>query len=246
LDERIVLSHAGYADADDARLMKEANAFFSATPSSEASMAVGPLVAFRDDIEGMDSICSVGIDSHGISGSSIVNELRIGLQTARGLDSASHRGQGRWPKEIYRTTQEAFNMGTIQGARALCMEQDIGSIAVGKKADLVIFDTMSPAMYGAAQLDPVMAIILHSSIGDVETVVVDGSVRKKEGKLVPVYNVEWSDSLRDFVQDQDGKTADWQGIASRVLEIQKRFVSGLEASDMGELVAAASSLWKLH
>jgi cytosine/adenosine deaminase-related metal-dependent hydrolase len=77
-------------------------------------------------------------------------------------------------------TADALMMGTLRGARALCMEKDIGSIEVGKKADLMIFDALSPAMACAAQHDPVMAIVPPSTIRDINTVLVDGEVRKKK------------------------------------------------------------------
>ncbi|KAH7007697.1 hypothetical protein EDB80DRAFT_684909 [Ilyonectria destructans] len=64
------------------------------------------------------------------------------------------------------------------------MEDKFGSIAEGKLADLVIFDANSPEMLCAAEQDPVAAIVLHSSIGNVETVIVDGIIRKRGWKLV--------------------------------------------------------------
>lgn len=45
------------------------------------------------------------------------------------------------------------------------MEDKIGSIAVGKKAELVVFDGLSPAMFGAAEQDPVTAIVLARASG---------------------------------------------------------------------------------
>jgi cytosine/adenosine deaminase-related metal-dependent hydrolase len=50
----------------------------------------------------------------------------------------------------------------------------LGSIEEGKLADLVIFDTSSPGMLCAAEQDPVAAIVLHSLIRDIETVMVNG------------------------------------------------------------------------
>ena len=66
------------------------------------------------------------------------------------------------------------------------MESELGSIAVGKLADLVIFDARSPSMICAAEQDAVAAIVMHASVRDIETVIVDGKVRKLGGKLVPV------------------------------------------------------------
>ncbi|KAF2226838.1 hypothetical protein BDZ85DRAFT_278756 [Elsinoe ampelina] len=60
----------------------------------------------------------------------------------------------------------------------LSAEHKLGRIREVYLATLVVFDGMSPQMLGAAQEDPVRAIVVHSSPGDVEMVVVDGKVTK--------------------------------------------------------------------
>ncbi|KAF4963481.1 hypothetical protein FSARC_8530 [Fusarium sarcochroum] len=202
-------------------------------------MCVGPPVVFRDGLQGMDSVCSFGIDSHAISSSSL-NEMRTGLQHARGINSTSHQKQGQLPRRVHHTTHEAFTMGNLGGARALCMEDQIGSIAVGKKADLVFFFfflTFSPAMIAGAQQDPVMAIVLHSSIGDVEDVIVYGVLRKRNGKLLSLDAVtEWKDQAGEFVQRKTEESEiSWNVAASKVLEMQKRFMDKLPRYDMAAL-----------
>lgn len=68
----------------------------------------------------------------------------------------------------------ALKMATINGARALCMEKDIGSIETGKKADLIIIDTQKPHFY---PMHNVVSAIAYSAQGsDVKTVIVDGKV----------------------------------------------------------------------
>lgn len=103
-------------------------------------------------------------------------------------------------------------MGTIAGARALRMEDQIGSLAVGKRADIVVLDTLSPSMAVAAQYDPVAAILLHSPPRDVVMTIVDGIVRKEQGNLSTVLvteeeekrigkkeNLEWADVVKELV-----------------------------------------------
>lgn len=221
LDHRIVFSHAGGATTEDVELLKEANAFVSVTPNTEQSMAVGPCVCFRDDLPGSDSVCSLGVDCHCVTSSSIVNEMRMALQSARAMDSINHRNNCVIPEKVFHTTEEAFNLGTIQGARALNMESDIGSIAVGKKADLVVFDMLSPAMLGAAQVDPVMAIVMHSNIGDIEAVLVDGEYRKKGRKLLDVKTVAWQEEGKLHETEE---TLRWADVGKKVLESQERLV----------------------
>ncbi|KAJ5613425.1 hypothetical protein N7510_006619 [Penicillium lagena] len=222
LQKGIVLSHGGGATSEDVKLLNDANCFVSATPNTELAMAVGPPVCFRKDLPGIDRVCSLGVDCHSATSGSMVNEMRMALQTARGVESETHNQSGIWPREVTHKTSHAFNLGTINGARALGMERDIGSIKVGKKADLVIFDALSPAMIGVAQRDPVMAIVLHSTIRDVKTVLVDGEVRKENGKLCPVKGTDWNEKSGFLETNQD---IHWHEVADRILAIQKRLVS---------------------
>jgi Amidohydrolase family len=234
LDGGVVLSHAGGATAEDAKLLHEAKCFVSATPSTEQSMAVGPPVPFRQDLPGIDSVCSLGVDCHSATSSSMVNEMRLALQTARGIESEVHVRKGQWPTSISHTTAEVFNMGTVQGARALRMEGEIGSIQVGKKADLVVFDALSPAMVCAAKQDPVMAIVMHSSIGDIDAVVVDGQLRKQDGKLLPARATEWHGD-GEFVET--GRSISWREISGELISVQKRLVSKLQDCGLPEIEA---------
>ncbi|RSL77760.1 hypothetical protein CEP51_008808 [Fusarium floridanum] len=236
LDDKVVFAHGGSIRPQDAKLLQEANAYVSVTPSTEQSMAVGPSVCFRDDLPGMDKLCSLGIDCHCATSSSIVNEMRMGLQFARGLDSKKHLIKGKLPDDVFHKVEEVYNMGTIQGARALGMERDIGSIAVGKKADLTIINAMSPAMFGAAQQDPIGAIVFHSGIGDIDTVIIDGRVRKLDGKLRCVKQFEWKD--KGFTKGS--KELTWPEVAQKTLKIQRRLVKKISEYDtrrVGDQVA---------
>lgn len=58
---------------------------------------------------------------------------------------------------------------------------DLGVITEGAKADLLVWDGTSPSMLGWN--DPVAAVILHASVGDIEHVLVDGKFVKRDGKL---------------------------------------------------------------
>lgn len=79
------------------------------------------------------------------------------------------------------SVNQAFILATYNGARAFHRD-DLGIIAAGAKADLVIYDGNSPNMIGWK--DPVAAVILHSNVGDVEHVLVDGTFVKRDGRLV--------------------------------------------------------------
>ena len=81
---------------------------------------------------------------------------------------------------------DAFRLATLGGAEALNLASSIGTIEVGKKADIVILDANSVNLAGIR--DPFKGIVFHATDADVELVMVNGEVVKKDGKLT---KVEW-------------------------------------------------------
>lgn len=124
---------------------------------------------------------SLGIDTHITFSTDILTQARIWLQKVR-YDRYNDVLQ-RWtlPASNPMSVEQAFLLATRHGALAL-RRDDLGGIFVGAKADLVIWDGTSPALLG--WVDPVAAIILHASVGDIEGVLVDGKWAKRGGKIV--------------------------------------------------------------
>jgi cytosine/adenosine deaminase-related metal-dependent hydrolase len=213
-------------DAEDAALIKEAGAHVSTTPSTELQMGMGQPVAFREDID-VQECCSLGIDCHSITAASITAEMRLLLQSARGTHSEPIVAKGKTPRAVYKSVQDVFNLGTIQGARALKMQDQIGSIAEGKRAGLVVFNGLSPAMIGAAQHDPLAAIVMHSSPVDVDFVIVDGVVRKRAGVLEPVKFDE--DTMNMFGERKRGMR--WEEVAQKLLQSREALQRKIEKLD---------------
>lgn len=85
------------------------------------------------------------------------------------------------------TSSDVFNKATIEAARAVGLESEIGSIAVGKRADILVFSRDQSLAFGAsAREEPVAAIVTYSEARDIEAVLVSGCFRKRDGKMVPV------------------------------------------------------------
>lgn len=239
LDESILFSHGGGMPASDVKLLTEANAYVSVTPSTEQSMNVGPSVCFKEDLPGMYHRSALGVDCHCVTSGSMVNEMRTALQTARGVyDVQNHKGP--MEPETYHSCAEAFNLGTIHGARALNLQHQIGSIAVGKKADLVVLDAMSPSMICAAQKDPVMAVVMHSTVGDVQSVLVDGEFRKRDGKLLTVSKTSWEGGF------EEGGKLEWKDVAKKLVEIQNRLLPRLPELNIGEVTVGLGQMLAGH
>lgn len=226
LDSSILFSHATGCLEKDVKLIKEHDAKLSSTPSTELQMSMGRSICFDDRYPEMQAQSSLGIDCHSNNSGSIVQEMRLGLQNARNNRNERFLAQEKAPKSIYKTVEDAFNLGTIQGAKAIRMEKEIGTIAVGKLADLVVFDGLSPAMVCAAQHEPVAAIVLHSSVADIDTVIVDGKIRKKDGKLA---SIEVDKRANNVVGK---KSLEWRDVASELLKSREEIQKKVDKLDM--------------
>ena len=203
----ILIAHATESSPGDATKMVESGAHVSSTPETELQTALGMPVCFRPDLE---NISSLGIDCHSTNSASIFMQMRLAVQNARGARNQRLLEAGNFPNTITPSVEEAFNLGTIKGARALRLEKDIGSLEVGKAADIVIFDTMTPGMLCAAQQDPVSAIVLHASTKDIDMVIIDGHIRKAGGVLLPVLNDHDK-------RNSDSKILLWSDVAKEIL-----------------------------
>lgn len=78
--------------------------------------------------------------------------------------------------------ETVLEMATINGARALGLEREIGSLEVGKKADLVVIDLNR--LHTTPSPNPVSTLVYAATGGEVDTVVVDGRVVVRGGALL--------------------------------------------------------------
>jgi 5-methylthioadenosine/S-adenosylhomocysteine deaminase len=80
------------------------------------------------------------------------------------------------------TARQMLEMATVNGAHVAGVEDRTGSLTPGKKADVVVID--ATALNVAPVIDPVAAVTLSADVSNVETVIVDGVVRKRDFRLV--------------------------------------------------------------
>ncbi|MBT5435161.1 MAG: amidohydrolase family protein [Alphaproteobacteria bacterium] len=109
---------------------------------------------------------------------------------------------------------DALRLATMGGARALGMEDEIGSLEIGKRADLMMVD------YGTfglrPTLDPVQNLVYHAHASNVELVMVDGRIVVEEHGLVHADGRELAASAESNAQEAWGRfVAKYGGIAAR-------------------------------
>ncbi|TKA60922.1 hypothetical protein B0A55_11894 [Friedmanniomyces simplex] len=241
LDERFLVAHGSNPTQEDAHLYCRLGVHVSSTPSTELQMGMGvPVVAFRDDLgKDLPENCSLGVDCHSATSAYIPYEARLGLQSARAVYGEKFLQQGKQPSSVKYTVEEAFNLATIRGARAAKMGDKTGSIVEGKCADLVIFSATSPCMLAAAQQDPVAAVILHSSPSDVETVIIDGVMRKKGGKLVNV-------AVDEKAKATAGRSSlKWDDVAQQVLRRRVTLGERIRGVDLKDAEQRMMDAWHI-
>lgn len=149
---------------------------------------------------------SLGIDTHITFSTDILTQTRIWLQQTRYERYLDVLERNELPGSNPMSVEQAFLLATRNGALAL-RRDDLGIISVGAKADLLVWDGNSPAMLG--WVDPVAAVILHASVGDLEGVLVDGKWVKKGGKLVAK---GWPDARSRFLKSAKRLQEVWRGM----------------------------------
>ncbi|PTD06936.1 hypothetical protein FCULG_00006381 [Fusarium culmorum] len=189
----ILLTHGNGTTPEQASLLTSSGTYIVSTPDAEILMASGadPL-AFREDLP----LTCLGADCHSCGPVNMMHQIK--------------------PRA---SIQAAFNLATIKAARAINMDKDIGSIAVGKLADLVIFDTSSPSLGCTAENDLLTAIVRQADVREVETVIVGGKVRKRDGVLQDVYLDEGSrEGGFDLQQEAAvaGNRYSWKEVAEKL------------------------------
>lgn len=131
---------------------------------------------------------ALAVDTHFTYSTSMVQQARLWLRNARAKNYFDViNKEWKISRNNPMSVEQAFHLITRAGGLAL-RRDDLGVIREGAKADLVVFRTDRPNMFGWR--DPLTTIILHSDVGGIEDVLVDGKFVERRGKLVfPDYDI---------------------------------------------------------
>src|SRR5699024_2095235 len=107
------------------------------------------------------------------------NELRFGLGFERW--DASHQANlaGRVPERVSTTARDALDWCTINAADALGLTHQVGSLTVGKRADIICVGGHTFEQH--PMIDPYGTLVFQTPPTDVRTVLIDGQLRKQDG-----------------------------------------------------------------
>jgi 5-methylthioadenosine/S-adenosylhomocysteine deaminase len=183
-DHNIV--HAQYMDDEELNACVDAGASFTATVLTEMHGHAADPVTVR--IRGHGGLPSLGVDIETIVTGEFYREMQTALMHARFTLMRLNEAEGKPPlKEMPVRTREALAWATIGGARALGLEEQIGSITPGKKADIVLLRATDLNLWPVH--NPLYAAVEQAHSGNVDTVMIDGVIRKQAGKLLYAQDV---------------------------------------------------------
>jgi len=167
----------------DAQLAKfvDLGMSFSITPENEMAQGHGHPITGR--LRKLGSAPSLGVDLESVLSGDMFGVARIGLAMQRALDNADYRAaHGTIPDTSTVPVREALAWITIRGAQMLRMQDRIGSLALGKQADLVLIDARALNMHPVH--DAVASVVMQTSLANIDSVMIAGRWKKRHGKLL--------------------------------------------------------------
>lgn len=151
---------------------------------------------------------SIGTDTTVLVAEDMFGEMRGSLFALRFQISHEARTKGDYPlKQIPVGSREALEWATIGGAKALRLDDKIGSLTPGKKADIVMLRASDQNLYPVH--DPVYAIVELANGYNVQNVMIDGQFKKRDGQLL--YPKGNQDALRQKVTASANRLMDEAG-----------------------------------
>ncbi|MCD6138541.1 MAG: amidohydrolase [Deltaproteobacteria bacterium] len=187
LNPLTLVVHAIWVDDADIECMAKRDVRVSVTTESEMKLASGvaPLPAF------LDRGIAVGIGTDGAASNN-----NLDMFQEMGFAARLHKAILLDPTVL--GARQVLTLATMGGAEAIGLAGEIGSLEVGKKADLIIVDTSKPHL--TPLYDPFSHLVYAASGGDVRVVVINGRIVVKNRKLQTIDIEAVMDAVDDLAR----------------------------------------------
>src|SRR6266404_983720 len=182
----VVAAHCIFVDETDRKILAQRKVGCVHNPSSNMMLASGVSPVPEMRAAGV----AVGLGTDGPAGSN--NDLDLMEE----MDLAAKLAKITKMDPLALGAKAVVEMATIDGARALHMEKEIGSLEAGKKADLILIGLDAPNAVPMYDIYAQLAYALKGS--DVETVVIAGKVVMRDRKLHTVNEEEAMVKAREY------------------------------------------------
>jgi 5-methylthioadenosine/S-adenosylhomocysteine deaminase len=185
-DVPAIVAHCVQVTDEDIDILKKKNVSVVTNPASNMKLGNG----FAPVARMLEKGVNVCLGTDGAASNNCLNMFH-----ELSLLTLIHKGTGRTPQCI--SAKEGFRIATINGARALGLEKEIGSIEVGKKADLAILDLNTPSLTPRNNL---IAGLSYSANGsEVDTVIINGQVTMEGRKILTMDEALVYHKIQDII-----------------------------------------------
>ncbi len=187
LGPKTVLVHMVWLTQEDIDKLAETRTNVSHNPSSNSKLASGVCKVPQMLARGVNVAlgCDGGPSNNDYD---MIREMK--------LAAIIHKAVTNNPLIV--PAETVLEMATINGARALGLEHEIGSLEVGKKADLVVIDLNR--LHTTPSMNHVSTLVYAATGGEVDMVVVDGQVVVEQGELMTLDEEEVMEEARRHAQ----------------------------------------------
>lgn len=173
LDLRVTAAHCVHLSDDDIEILARKGVNVVNNPGSNLKLGNG--------FAPVDKLLKKGVNvALGTDGASSNNNLNMFEEL--NLAAIVNKAVNLNPTSI--PAAKAVEMATINGAKALSLEKETGSIEVGKKADIILIDLNKPHFYPVYNL--ISSVAYSAQASDVDTVIVNGKIVMEKGEIKTV------------------------------------------------------------
>src|SRR5262249_31088281 len=166
LGPRLIGAHGVHVTDDEIGLLARSGVRLTHSPLSNMRLASGIMRLGAIQAQGI----RVGLGLDG--GTNDTSDMFATMRAAVGLQRAVTRNP-----TVYPTVADALHLATLGGAEVLDMTDQIGSLAPGKQADIIVLNPQT--LNFAPRFDDVSQVVFNAQPSNVEWVFVDGSVLKE-------------------------------------------------------------------
>jgi len=180
LAEGDIAAHGVWITINEVRELAKAGVSVAHCPTSNMKLASGGVAPVPEMLAEGVGVCL------GTDGCSSNNSLDMFLEMK--LASLMHKAH-KWDAAVL-TAQKMLDMATVDAARAIDADKELGSIEVGKKADIIVIDSSKAAMVPTRPDNAVANLVYASPSQAVRDTMVDGKLVLRDGKIVTVDEAE--------------------------------------------------------
>lgn len=201
LDKNILLVHMGYVNEKEIEIVKQRGISICHCPLPSLYLGIGSISNGK-----IPELIEAGVN---VSLGSDAGEVGfIDLVRIAHLAATAHN-EIRLKQDVI-SVLKAMEMLTIDGARALHWDDQIGSIEKGKRADIALFDTSGMEWYPI--IDPVARLIFSADGSSASTVIINGKIIMENRKILTVDEAQ----IRTAIEEKGSEIRKRLGIAPKL------------------------------